>query len=213
MMAKCSCCESREADFRMLDDTARPWGLVDVHCARTCVEQSNEESFLARVWYRRWSAFNTAAPLAPILEAIPKSDPAIVNPTHEECSCGRQILFTARTIICTLGLPERKCLVCLRDQYPGCEARVFPVKEPEPPPTCAECSSPATHGLFCCYCSDRKRLEASVSSWFAGPGRVSAASARMAAMDLASLPRVTATSRELEKAHPWESWSTVGDES
>lgn len=102
-------------------------------------------------------------------------------------------------------------------------------------PVCRECSRPdrpvaATHGELCVYCHEStdgdpdygrqyidqvtaqqmRKCEMSDGTLIAGEW---AARARLAAFGKRNAPRETAESKELARSHPWESWSTSGDES
>lgn len=83
--------------------------------------------------------------------------------------------------------------------------------------TCRGCSSPVTRSSWCAYCFERDGEDANIDEM--ARNRTDADSAnvaardRLAAFDKRSVPRQTAESKELARAHPWESWSTSGDES
>jgi len=83
------------------------------------------------------------------------------------------------------------------------------------PQKCSNCTSPATHGRFCAYChqrADEDVLSHVISTWQNKPAACDARAGNEAAL-AAERPPLTKSSREAEKPHPWESWSTPGDES
>lgn len=71
---------------------------------------------------------------------------------------------------------------------------------------CLECNSPATHGNYCAYCErsvtgpDESYIEEMTPVQLGNRQ----ARARIAASIEREKPPITATSREMAKAHPWE---------
>jgi hypothetical protein len=78
------------------------------------------------------------------------------------------------------------------------------------PQRCRQCSVTATHGAHCVYCARRPNERELRLSMDTDGTR---ARARNEAALAAERPRPTKSSREAEKPHPWEAWSTPGDES
>jgi hypothetical protein len=102
--------------------------------------------------------------------------------------------------------PEAKPYILPPSNLPIQTASPYFAILPKEVATCLSCSSPATHGSSCFYCWHRhgeSEAEVAVLTFYHSRNRE--AKARLARFDLRNRPKQTAESRELGKAHPWES--------
>ena len=208
-MAKCECCGEREAD-RVVGRTRR--GYEDTLGADYSSLCLSEPGLCARIRARRLASGLPPEPPEHDWGAASQVCNRCQRPRHQYdgtvcpgvADVGCFGVTGTQEAVRLSGVPTNAELLARYKGPAPHDPYLFEVII-APPATCRDCSSPATVNGRCVYCQQRtwEHSRGPVMTTLAN-ARNWLARSRMADADKRTAPRITATSRELAKGHPWE---------